>query len=199
MKKFFTALSIAVFAPLAAYTEAIPGKPAPAFDVKDSTGKMQNLAAYKGKWVVLEWFNKDCPYVKKHYGSQNMQKLQKIYTDKGVVWLTIISSAKGKQGHLAPQEAVKLAAENKSAASAVLIDETGVIGKAYGAKTTPHMFVINPQGLVIYAGAIDDNDSADASVIPKSKNFVVAALDSGMANKPVETASTRPYGCAVKY
>jgi peroxiredoxin len=191
-------LSLAL-APLQSFADAVPGKPAPAFEVKDAKGKAQKLADYKGKWLVLEWTNKDCPYVKKHYGSGNMQKLQKAYTDKGVAWLSVISSAPGKQGNLKPEEALKVASENKSAASAILLDETGTMGKAYGAKTTPHMFVINPEGNVVYAGGIDDNDSSNPAVIAKSKNYVSAALDAGMAGKPVETASAKSYGCAIKY
>ena len=179
--------------------EAIAGKSAPAFEIKDSTGKTHKLSDYAGKWVVMEWFNKDCPYVKKHYGSQNMQTLQKTYTGKGVTWLTLNSSAKGKQGYTEASEAVKVAKDNKSAASAVLLDADGVVGKAYGAKTTPHMFIIDPKGMVVYAGAIDDNDSADAGVIPKSKNYVAAALDQGMSGKKVEVTATKPYGCGTKY
>lgn len=198
MKKLILIFAF-VLAPLVALAEAEVNKPAPAFEVKDATGKTHKLADYKGKWLVLEWFNKDCPYVKKHYGSENMQKLQKNYTDKKVTWLSVISSAKGKQGYLTAEEALKLPAQNKSAATATLLDETGVMGKAYGAKTTPHMFVINPEGKVVYAGAIDDNDSANPNVIAKSKNYVASALDSAMAGKAVEVSSSKPYGCGVKY
>jgi len=201
LKQMSMALTVCalVSAPLLAGAEAVAGKPAPAFEVKDAAGKNHKLSDYAGKWVVLEWTNKDCPYVKKHYGAGNMQKLQKDYTAKGVTWLSVISSAKGKQGYLEPAEALKVAKENKSAASAVLLDVDGKIGNAYGAKTTPHMYVIDPKGSVVYAGGIDDNDSADAAVIPKSKNFVAAALDAGMAGKKIETTSARPYGCSVKY
>lgn len=180
------------------FADATTGKPAPAFDIKDSTGKAHKLSDYAGKWVVMEWFNKDCPYVKKHYGSKNMQALQKTYTGKGVTWLTVNSSAKGKQGYTEPSEAVKVAKDNNSAATAVLLDTDGVVSKSYGAKTTPHMFVIDPKGMVVYEGAIDDNDSSEASVIPKSKNFVAAALDQGMSGKKIEVASKKPYGCGVK-
>lgn len=201
MKKLISVLAaITMLAlPISVGAEAVAGKAAPAFEVKDSTGKTHKLSDFKGKWVVLEWYNKDCPYVKKHYSVQNMQKLQKTYTGKGVQWLSVISSAKGKQGHLTAAEAVKVAKEANSSATAVLLDESGVMGKAYDAKTTPHMFVINPEGNVVYAGGIDDNDSADSSVIAKSKNFVAAALDEGMAGKQVTTTSARPYGCSVKY
>lgn len=193
-------LALVLFAtPALAFAAAEPGKAAPKFEVADANGKTFKTADLKGKWVVLEWFNKDCPYVKKHYGSGNMQKLQAEFTQKGVQWLTVISSAKGKQGYLTPAETLKESASQKSAATATLIDDSGRMGKAYGAKTTPHMFVINPEGKVVYAGAIDDNDSSDPEVIPSSKNYVKAALEAGMAGKPVEVASTRAYGCSVKY
>ncbi len=190
---------LALFPASFASAEAVPGKPAPAFSVTDATGKTRALADAKGKWLVLEWFNKDCPYVKKHYGSGNMQKLQKYYVGKGVTWLTVISSAKGKQGHLTPAAATKLASETKMAANAVLIDESGAMGRAYGAKTTPHMYIIDPNGTIAYAGGIDDNDSADPAVIPASKNFVSSALDSALAGKAIAVASSKPYGCSVKY
>lgn len=185
--------------PLFVKAEAIPGKAAPAFSGKDAHGKKQTLDTYKGKWVVLEWFNKDCPYVKKHYNSQNMQNLQKEYVQRGVVWLTVNSSAKGKQGFTKPAEALKVAKTNGSAASAIILDSEGVIGKAYGAKTTPHMYIINPKGQVVYAGGIDDNDSADPAVIEKSKNYVKAALDEALAGNEVSIKTSRPYGCSVKY
>ncbi|MBX3039631.1 MAG: thioredoxin family protein [Bdellovibrionaceae bacterium] len=185
--------------PIMSWGQAKPGQPAPAFEVKDAAGKSHQLSGMAGKWVVLEWYNKDCPYVKKHYGSKNMQALQKTYTSKGVTWLTVISSAKGTQGYLEPAAALKNAKEQGSGASAVLLDTDGVMGKAYGAKTTPHMFVIDPTGKIVYAGAIDDNDSSDPSVIAKSKNHVSAALDEAMAGQKVTVASSRPYGCSVKY
>lgn len=199
MKNLFYCVVALLMIPAFVNAEAIPGKPAPAFEVKDAKGEVHNLSKYKGQWLVLEWFNKDCPYVKKHYGSHNMQKLQKTYADKGVTWLTVISSAKGKQGHQTPEKALNEAKTNQSAAQAILLDETGAMGRAYNAKTTPHMFVINPQGAIVYAGGIDDNDSADPKVIPQSHNYVEAALNSAMAGQPVKTSSARPYGCAVKY
>lgn len=200
MKKIMMLVMPFLFlAPMMAKADAVVGQPAPAFESKDATGKTQSLSAYKGKWVVMEWFNKDCPYIKKHYNSQNMQKLQKEYTSRGAVWLTVLSSAKGKQGYTDAAETLKVAKENGSAATALILDPTGTVGHAYGAKTSPHMFVINPQGVVVYNGAIDDNDSSDASVIPKSKNYVQAALNEGMAGKPITVATSRPYGCGVKY
>lgn len=196
--KFF--IGSLLLASTLAGAEAVPGQAAPEFKVVDAAGQTHKLTDYKGKWLVLEWFNKDCPYVKKHYGSGNMQSLQDKYTDKDVQWLTVISSAKGKQGYLEPKEALAIAADHKLAASApFLLDSSGAMGKAYGAKTTPHMYVINPAGEVVYAGAIDDNDSANPAVIADSQNYVVAALDSALAGKEITTAATRPYGCSVKY
>ncbi|MGE0631843.1 MAG: thioredoxin family protein [Pseudobdellovibrionaceae bacterium] len=202
MKAIIISIAMALgFAPAAVLANAEPGKAAPDFTVTDTSGKTHKLADYKGKWLVLEWFNKDCPYVKKHYGSGNMQKIQKSYTDKGVVWLSVNSSAKGKEGYQDAMAADKTRTENKSAANALLLDTEGTMGKAYGAKTTPHMFVINPEGKIAYAGAIDDNDSADPKVINKSKNYVSMALDASLATPPqkILTATSRPYGCGVKY
>lgn len=188
-----------LMSPLSALGEAVVGKAAPAFTIQDAQNKPHSLEDFKGKWVVLEWYNKDCPYVKKHYESGNMQSLQKKYTEKGAVWLTVNSGAKGKQGYLDAAGTLADAKEQKSVATAQLIDDKGVAGKAYGAKTTPHMFVINPEGNVVYAGAIDDNDSADSKVIAKSVNYVSQALDQGMAGKKVAKTSAKPYGCSVKY
>lgn len=182
-----------------ALADAEVGKNAPSFSVKDANGKEQKLSDYKGKWVVLEWFNKGCPFVKKHYGSKNMQSLQKTYTGKDVVWFTVNSSAAGKQGHVDAKTALADAKEFGASPTAILLDNDGKVGKAYGAKTTPHMFVINPEQKVVYAGAIDDNDSSNPDVIPKSKNYVAAALDEGMAKKPITVSMTKPYGCSVKY
>lgn len=198
MKKI-SALLITLVVSSFAFADATPGQKAPAFELKNMKGETVTLVSQAGKWVVLEWTNKDCPYVKKHYESNNMQKLQKDYTGKGVVWMTINSSAKGKQGHLTAAEAMKQTKDVKSVASQYLIDENGAVGKAYGAKTTPHMFVIDPKGMVVYAGAIDDNDSSNPKVIPASKNYVAMALEAGMSNKPVTTATSKPYGCGVKY
>ncbi|MCA0895031.1 thioredoxin family protein [Microbulbifer agarilyticus] len=186
--------------PTLAMAAAVPGEKAPAFSEVDAAGKTHNLKDYEGQWLVLEWFNKDCPYVKKHYGSGNMQALQKKYADADINWLTVISSAKGKQGYLEPAEALDVAKNHKLKASApFLLDSDGSMGRAYGAKTTPHMFIINPQGEVVYAGAIDDNDSANPAVIPDSANYVAAALDASLAGKAIEVASSRAYGCSVKY
>ena len=179
---------------------AAPGDKAPDFSVIDAKGDKSSLADYAGHWLVIEWFNKDCPYVKKHYGSGNMQSLQKKYTGQGVKWLTVISSAEGKQGHLAPGKALKVAkSHNLNASRPFLLDTSGDMGRAYGAKTTPHMFVINPQGTVVYAGAIDDNDSASPAVIASSHNYVSAALDASLKGEAISHPSSRAYGCSVKY
>ncbi|HKY62196.1 MAG TPA: thioredoxin family protein [bacterium] len=197
--KTLLALFALLLSPSLSLAEAVVGQAAPAFQVKDAGGKDQSLQAYAGQWLVLEWYNKDCPYVKKHYGSGNMQSLQKAYTAKGVKWLTVISSAPGKQGYLEPAQALANAQAAGSSATAILIDSSGTMGQAYGAKTTPHMYVIDPKGQLVYAGAIDDNNSADPAVIPASKNYVSAALDAAMAGRPVAVASSQPYGCSVKY
>lgn len=179
---------------------ATPGEPAPEFDVADAAGNRHTLRDYRGQWLVLEWFNKDCPFVGKHYGSHNMQSLQNEYTSRDVTWLTVISSHQGKQGYLSPERAMEEFKSHQLAASApFLLDSSGDMGRAYGAKTTPHMFIINPEGRVVYAGAIDDNDSANPAVIKDSKNYVAAALDEALQGEPVTVASTRPYGCSVKY
>ena len=175
------------------------GSAAPDFSVSDSKGKAQSLSQYKGKYVVLEWFNPECPFVKKHYGGGNMQKLQKEFTDKGVVWLSVDSSAPGKEGSLTPEQAEKKMAEWKTHATAMLLDTEGQAGKAYAAKNTPHMFVINPEGKIIYEGAIDSKATPNPADIPGATNYVKVALEEAMAGKPVTSASTRPYGCSVKY
>lgn len=192
-------LSVVLSSALSFATDLKVDAPAPEFSVKDSSGKVQNLKDYKNKWVVLEWYNKDCPYVRKHYDSKNMQGLQSKYMAKDVSWLTVISSAKGKQGYLDPSQVSSNFESEGAKPTAVLLDTDGKMGTAYGAKTTPHMYVINPSGVVVYAGAIDDNDSADAKRIPASKNYISAALDAGMAGKSIEKKATASYGCAVKY
>jgi AhpC/TSA family len=199
MRLSYCALLLLLGMPAMVIADAVPGKPAPPFEVKDARGHVQKLSDYQGKWLVLEWFNKDCPYVRKHYGSGNMQGLQQRYVTQGVAWLSVISSAPGKQGYVEPAEALNTVKTTKSAASQVLLDPSGTMGKAYGAKTTPHMFIIDPTGTVVYAGGIDDNDSANPAVIPTSKNYVSAALDAALAGQKVVTASARPYGCHVQY
>lgn len=175
------------------------GKPAPAFEGTDSNAKKHTLADYKGKWLVLEWLNHGCPYVRKHYDAKNMQALQAKWTDKGVAWLSVISSAEGKQGYSTPDKANADVKENAAKPTAVLLDPKGVIGKAYDAKTTPHMVIINPEGLVVYDGAIDSIRSADGDDIVKATPYVDKALEAGLAGKPIDPNQTTPYGCSVKY
>jgi peroxiredoxin len=175
------------------------GKPAPDFTLNDLEGKARSLSDYEGKYVVLEWNNPDCPFVRKHYGSGNMQGLQKTYREKGVVWLTVCSSGIGRQGYYEPAELKKMTAKNGAAFDAYLQDAEGTVGRMYGAKTTPHMFVIDPDGVLIYAGAIDDKPSTRKEDIDGATNYVRTALDAAMAGKPVPVASSTPYGCSVKY
>lgn len=175
------------------------GKGAPKFSLKDVNGAVHNLKDYRGKYVVLEWINFDCPFVKKHYNSGNMQSLQKKYTDKDVVWLAINSSAPGKQGNYSTEEILKRSQDHEAAFSAYLIDANGEVGKMYGAKTTPHMFIVDPEGRVVYAGAIDDIKSTNVADIEKASNYVSIALDAVLSGNDVEVTMTKPYGCSVKY
>ena len=186
---------------LAASAYAAPqvGKPAPDFTLADLSGKQHELSDYKGKYVVLEWINFGCPFVKKHYGSQNMQKLQKEFADKGVVWLSICSSAPGKQGNETPDAAKMGISKFGWAASAYLADADGKVGKLYNAKATPQMFVIDPQGTLIYAGAIDDKPTPKPATVNGANNYVKAALNEATAGQAVSVPSTKPYGCSVKY
>jgi alkyl hydroperoxide reductase subunit AhpC len=174
------------------------GKAAPAFRAVDTYGKTHSLDQYKGKWVVLEWLNHGCPFVRKHYGGGAMQALQKKYAGK-VVWLSIVSSAPGKQGHESNEGANALTKEKGAAPSAVLIDESGTVGRAYDARTTPHMFVINPQGNIVYMGGIDDKNSTRESDLQTARPHVDLALQEALAGKPVTVATSQPYGCSVKY
>lgn len=175
------------------------GDPAPGFTAIDSHGKPQKLSDYKGKYVVLEWHNQGCPYTRKHYESGNMQQLQKKWTDKGVVWFTVISSGPGMQGFVTPTQEDEYLQKMHASPTAVLMDVTGTLGHLYDAKTTPEMFVISPDGTVVYEGAIDDRPTTDQKDIAGAKNYVDAALSEAMASKPVTEAATRPYGCSVKY
>jgi peroxiredoxin len=172
---------------------------APDFSVTDTTGKIRHLSEYRGKFVVLEWSNRDCPWTHKQYASGNMQRLQREWTAKGVVWFTVVSSAPGQQGYVTASEENAYLPTVNAAPSAVLLDPNGTLGHLYGAKTTPHMFIIDPKGLLIYNGAIDDHYTIQTSDIANSKNFVDVALTEAMAGKPVSTPVTRPYGCSVKY
>jgi peroxiredoxin len=192
-------LGVTVSAQTAPAAPAAIGQPAPNFTLQGSDGKKHSLAHYKGKYVVLEWTNPQCPFVHKFYDSHTMQGLQKKETAKGVVWLRINSNAEGHEGYQSPSDLAAYVKEQHVAATASLIDPTGKVGHMYGARTTPHMFVIDPKGVLIYAGGIDNKPSTNVDDIATATNYVTAALDESMAGKPVTTPSAPPYGCAVKY
>jgi peroxiredoxin len=173
--------------------------PAPEFTLTGSRNQTVSLSDYKGKLVVLEWTNNECPFVRKHYESGNMQKLQRDYTAKDVVWLSIVSSAPGKQGHVTGDQAEELTKSRNAAPTAVLLDPTGKVGQSYGAKTTPHMFIVDKEGVLRYAGGIDSIKSTDQADIKTARNYVAQALDELLAGKPVSEPATAPYGCGVKY
>jgi peroxiredoxin len=175
------------------------GQPAPDFTAQDSNGQEHKLTDFKGKFVVLEWLNHGCPFVKKHYEGGHMQKLQKEFTGRDVVWLSIVSSAPGKQGHMSPEQTNKTKAEKGAEPTAILLDEDGTIGKMYNAKVTPEIFVINPEGVLIYAGAIDDKKSTDPADVLTSKNYLSQALNEALQGNQVSEATTSAYGCSVKY
>jgi peroxiredoxin len=175
------------------------GSSAPDFSLSDAAGKTHSLSQYKGKYVVLEWFNPECPFVRKHYGGGNMQKLQQEYTGKGVVWLTIDSNAPGTEGNLTAEQAEKIAKGWNTQQTALLLDTDGKVGRAYGAKNTPNMVIINPDGKIVYEGAIDNKATPNPADIPSSTNYVKAALDESMSGRPVSNSTTKPYGCSVKY
>ncbi|EIC20220.1 redoxin domain-containing protein [Thiorhodovibrio frisius] len=175
------------------------GAPAPAFAVADIQGEIWTLDHLQGKPAILEWTNHDCPYVHKHYDSGNMQRLQRKAAEQGLPWLSVISSAPGKQGHVSPKQADELTASREAAPTAVLLDESGDMGRAYGASTTPHIFIINAEGTLIYMGGIDDKGTTDVADIEGATNYVDLALAELADGKPLSTAVTRPYGCSVKY
>jgi peroxiredoxin len=191
------AISLAAAGSAAAKPEV--GKSAPAFSVADTSGKTWTLDDLAGKSLILEWTNHDCPYVRKHYDSGNMQALQKEAKDAGYVWLSVISSAPGKQGHVSAAEADALTKDRGAAPSAVLLDGDGTMGQAYGAQTTPHMYVIDGSGTLVYMGGIDDRATSNAADIEGATNYVRLAMADLEAGKPVSQAVTRPYGCSVKY
>jgi peroxiredoxin len=179
--------------------DAKVGEPAPDFTLTDSDGTTHSLSDFKGKTVVLEWINYDCPFVRKHYDSGNMQSLQETYTEKGVVWLAICSSNEGKQGYFEGEALDKRIEKEGGNQTAYLLDTDGTVGKTYGAKTTPHMYVIDPDGMLIYMGGIDDKPSYKTSSLEGATNYVKAALEASMAGEEVEVKTSKPYGCSVKY
>lgn len=198
MLKYFFSLFLTLLFTTGLYAQAQIDSKAPSFTLTDSHGKEHSLSDFAGKYVVLEWINFECPFVKKHYEAKNMQKLQKEFTEKDVIWLSVCSSAEGKQGNFDNDEINKRIADHGGNATAYLIDDDGTVGKLYGAKTTPHMFVINPEGVLIYAGALDDKPSIKDK-IEEAFNYVREALLKSFMGDEVETKTTAPYGCGVKY
>lgn len=189
----------ALAAASAAQANAELNKPAPAFSAAGANGKPLTLDAYKGKTVVLEWTNHECPFVAKHYESGNIPNLQKDAAGSGVVWLQVVSSAPGKQGYVDGATAQKLNGTRKAAPAGTVLDPEGKIGKLYGAQTTPHLFIVNADGQLVYKGGIDSIPSSNQADLPKAENFVVSALKAIEAGKPIEKPNTKPYGCSVKY
>jgi alkyl hydroperoxide reductase subunit AhpC len=198
MKSLLIASALALVASTA-LAAATVGQPAPAFSAKTVDGKTVSLADFKGKHVVLEWVNPGCPFVMKHYSSGNMQGTQKMAADKDVVWLAVNSTASDHSDYLAPAALGDWMKQQQAAATATLMDETGTVGKAYGARTTPHMYIVNPAGTLVYAGAIDSKATANPADIASATNHVKVALGETLAGKDISTAQTRPYGCSVKY
>src|ERR1700687_50470 len=202
MSKRFAELVVAGLAILIGFSVALAarvGEPAPDFTATDTNGKVHKLSEYRGKFVVLEWTNRDCPYTQKQYNSRNMQRLQREWAGKRVIGLTIISSAPQKQGYVTASEENAYQKEINAAPTAVLLDPTGAVGQLYDAKTTPHMFIINSQGTLIYNGAIDDRPTTDLADVNGAKNYVSVSLQEATSGKPVSNPTTRPYGCSVKY
>ena len=199
MKTTLALLATLIAASSSLLAEPKPGDPAPDFSLTDLHGQKHSLADYKGKYVVLEWNNPDCPFVRKHYDSGNMPKLQQEEREKGVVWLTINSAADGRQGAYPAEKIEGFLKQDNAAPTAYLRDGDGKVGHLYGAKTTPHMFVVSPDGKLIYEGGIDDKPTPDPADIPGATNYVRASLEESMAGKPVSVPTSRPYGCSVKY
>lgn len=199
MTRFLLAFTAAAAIAAPAVAAPVLGQPAPAFQAVDASGKARSLSEFRGKTVVLEWTNNGCPYVQKHYNSGAMQGLQAQAAKDGVVWLTVISSAPGMQGHLTGPQAMQWKTKEKAAPAEVLLDPAGTVGRAYDAKTTPHMYIVDKTGKLIYMGGIDDKPSSDPASLKGATNYVAAALADVKAGRPVAQAATRPYGCAVKY
>jgi peroxiredoxin len=200
MKRIWLGLLLTAFATSSPLGRALPpGSIAPDFKGVDSNGEQHTLGEYRGKFVVLEWANRGCPYEQKHYKSGNMETLQKQWTGKGVVWLSILSDPPGQQGYVSPAQENEYLKAMRASPTAALLDPSGAIGRLYGARTTPHMFVIDPAGKIVYQGALDDQPTPDPASLRNADNYVSDALNAAMAGKPVLVAITRPYGCAVHY
>lgn len=197
-RRIFLALAAAVFA-LPGQAAPAVGQTAPDFALADAGGKPVKLSDFRGKHVVLEWTNPGCPYVRKHYDSGNMPATQKEAVDRGVVWLSINSTAKSSDEYLEPASLVAWQKQRKAAPSAVLLDEDGRVGRAYGARTTPHLYIVDPQGRLIYAGGIDSIPSSDRADIGRAVNYVRQGLNESLAGRPLSVATSRPYGCSIKY
>lgn len=180
-------------------TNLVVGEPAPDFSVVDAYGTTRTLGDFEGKFVILEWLNHGCPFIKKHYNGNNMQQLQKKYTEQGVVWLSVISSAPGEQGYLEPEDAQEVVKEKNASPTAVLLDTDGTMGRSYGARVTPHMFIINPDGVLEYNGAIDDRPTTKVKDLEGARNYIVEAMDALMNGEEIAVHTNRPYGCTVKY
>ena len=185
--------------PALAQSTAKVGQPAPVFQAVDADGKARSLSEFTGKTVILEWTNHDCPYVRKHYNSATMQTLQKDMAKEGVVWLSVISSPVGEQGHVDGAKAKELTKSRDAAPAAVLLDPNSKVARAYGATTTPHMYIVDPKGTLAYMGAIDDKPSSSAASLTGARSYVRQAMAEIKAGKPVTEAATKAYGCAVKY
>jgi len=192
-------LALGAGLPRAAQSQATVGDSAPTFTLPDTDGDTHSLADFEGKYVVLEWLNFECPFVGKHYGTGNMQQLQKTYTEKDVVWLSIVSSAEGKQGYYPPKEMKAQKKKHEAHMSAILLDPSGEVGRTYGATVTPHMYVINPEGTLIYKGGIDDKPTTDEADVKGATNYVHNALTQAMNGTEVEPKTAPPYGCTIKY
>jgi peroxiredoxin len=199
LRRDFLATALLAAASLPALAQPLPGQPAPAFALTDVDGRKVSLADLKGRYVVLEWTNPSCPFVQKHYDSGNMQSLQKRFTGEGVQWIVINSTAASHSEYLKPAEQKAWLAKHGAAASIAALDADGTVGRAYAAKVTPHMYVIDPNGVLVYAGAIDDKRSANPADVKTANNYVVQAFAELRAGKPVSASSTQAYGCTIKY
>jgi peroxiredoxin len=194
-----TVLASSLLLAFSAHAAPAVGQAAPDFTLKDASGKSVKLSDYRGKYVVLEWTNPGCPYVKKHYNSGNMPATQQDALAKGAVWLAINSTEREASDYLEPPKLVAWMNERKSRTTAVLMDEEGVAGKAYGARTTPHMYIVDPQGKLVYAGGIDSIPSSSTDDIKRATNYVRTSLEEALTGKPISNPQTRPYGCSIKY
>jgi len=196
---FLAALCLTAGVTGGAHAVVMPGESAPDFSLVSIDGKSVSLSQFRGKYVVLEWFNSECPFVQKHYGSGNMQKLQASYTTEGVIWLVINSTNPDHSNYRDPKRSREIMSQWRAKPTALLLDPEGGVGKAYDARTTPHMYIIDPQGKLVYRGGIDDKPSSNQRDIPGAKNYVAAAFDQLLAGKTVSENNTRPYGCSIKY